>query len=225
MFLFQWSVFQIQTNLIKASGGIQSHDTWRKEAESTQARTAPRWGTGQDPCYRSNSPRMDCFGRPGRPSSAATPPGLGAAPAVLLMTTRGQARLCISLLGSRTGLPGRPQDARSFAGRPGATPAPQPRGPAAAPAHGGHGCCLLGDVATPSGKRMAQERQHPGRERQRPDHTRQMLADSSSLELPNPAVLLPCAPGHRPHGWSLTSTGALCGCRHTSFSPYLRFTS
>lgn len=149
---------------------------------------SPAVGSSTGPPYRSSSPRMDCLRRPGRPSSAATPPGLGAAPAVLPMTTRGQARFCISLLGSRTGLRRRPQDARSFAGRPGATPAPQPRAPAAAASHGGHGCCLLGDVANPSGNRTARERQHPGRERQRPDHTRQMLADSSSSELPSPAA-------------------------------------
>ena len=58
----------------------------------------PRGGEQhRTPVTEAAPPRMDCFGRPGRPSSAATPPGLGAAPAVLLMTTRGQARLRISL--------------------------------------------------------------------------------------------------------------------------------
>lgn len=38
---FQWSVFQIPINLIKASGGIQGpHDTWRKDAKATQGRAA-----------------------------------------------------------------------------------------------------------------------------------------------------------------------------------------
>lgn len=52
---------------------------------------SPAVGSSTGPPYRSSSPRMDCLRRPGRPSSAATPPGLGAAPAVLPMTTRGQA--------------------------------------------------------------------------------------------------------------------------------------
>lgn len=98
------------------------------------------------------------------PLSAATPPGLGAASAVLPMTTRGQARLCISLLGSGLDCEGRPQDAAAPRGRLG-HPAPQPRAPAAAAAHGGHVCCLLGDVASSSGKRTAREEQHAGQER------------------------------------------------------------
>lgn len=35
---FQWSVLQIQTNFIKASGGAPPHDTCRKDAHSTRDR-------------------------------------------------------------------------------------------------------------------------------------------------------------------------------------------
>lgn len=83
---FQWSVFQIPINLIKASGGIQGpHDTWRKDAKATQGRAALLGSIFQMPRLRHS-------------------PWLGAAPAALPMTTRGQMWHCLSLLGSRSGL-------------------------------------------------------------------------------------------------------------------------
>lgn len=56
---FQWSVLQIQTNLIQASGSVQPQDNWRKSEKPTLGRTAQFKGnTGSHPNHREKVLRM-----------------------------------------------------------------------------------------------------------------------------------------------------------------------
>lgn len=146
-------MFQIYTHLIKASGGVQPHDTWRK-AKSTQGRVALLGGSTEPPATGCSLSGMLLPPQTWVPSQLSHPLGLGA-------------RTCSSVDGHQGSDEAPRLSWAAGLGSEGHRRVPTPEAlnrrmaPVSAASHCRHRCCPRGDVTTPSGKLPARERQCP----------------------------------------------------------------